>query len=203
VAEAPRERRTHAERTAETRARIIAAVVDSIAEVGFGRTTAAEVTRRSGVTWGAVQHHFGGKDGMLIAVLEDSFDRFARRLGEIPLEGTSLEERAALFIEAAWEHFSSPHFRSTFEILLNATGRSSGEEVPSWQSQMAQAWDRVWQHLFHDAPVPRRRRAILQRQVIATLVGMGSLVILEGGAGRSEELELLKEHLVRELLRTD
>lgn len=54
-------RRSHAERTAETQARIVAAVVASIAERGLQRTTAAEVTRRAGVTWGAVQHHFGGK----------------------------------------------------------------------------------------------------------------------------------------------
>ena len=70
-------RRTHAERTAESRARIMSAVVESIAEVGFKRSTASEIARRSGLTWGAVQHHFGGKEGILAAVLEDSFDRFA------------------------------------------------------------------------------------------------------------------------------
>ena len=63
------ERRSHAERRAETRARIIEAVIESIAEVGFHRTTAVEITRRAGVTWGAVQHHFGDKDGILLAVL--------------------------------------------------------------------------------------------------------------------------------------
>ncbi len=94
-----RERRSHAERTAETRARIIGAVVESIAERGFQRTTASEIAQRAGITWGAVQHHFGGKDGMLIAVLEDSFDRFAHKLEDISTEGTSLEKRAALFID--------------------------------------------------------------------------------------------------------
>ena len=62
-----RERRSHAERTAATRLRIVEAVIESIAEVGFQRTTAVEITRRAGVTWGAVQHHFGDKDGILIA----------------------------------------------------------------------------------------------------------------------------------------
>ena len=42
-----RERRSQAERRAETRARIVEAVLESIAEVGFVRTTAAEVTRRA------------------------------------------------------------------------------------------------------------------------------------------------------------
>lgn len=198
-----RERRTHAERTAETRARIIAAVVESIAEVGFQRTTAAEVTRRAGVTWGAVQHHFGGKDGLLVAVLEDSFDRFAARLAGIPTEQASLEKRASLFIDRAWEHFSSPHFRSTFEILLSYAGREDLEEPPSWQSQMLQAWDHVWQRLFADAPMTRRRRFVLQQYVIASLAGMASVLALEGGGARvpDEALGLLKETLVRELAR--
>ena len=44
-------RRSHAERTAETRAKILAAVVESIADVGFQRTTASEIAQRAGVTW--------------------------------------------------------------------------------------------------------------------------------------------------------
>lgn len=52
----------------------MAAIVDSIAEVGFQRTSGAEITRRAGVSWGAVQHHFGDENGILIAVLEDSFN---------------------------------------------------------------------------------------------------------------------------------
>jgi len=96
----PRERRTQAERTAETRTRILEAVVESITEVGFGRTTASEIARRAGVTWGAVQHHFGGKDGILDAVLEDSFDRFAQRLADIPLRAP-LRERVSLFLARA------------------------------------------------------------------------------------------------------
>lgn len=63
--------RTHAERGAETRAEILRTVSESVVEVGFARTTAAEIPRRADVTWGAVQHHFGGKDGMPTAVLEN------------------------------------------------------------------------------------------------------------------------------------
>ena len=66
-----RGRRSQAERTARTRQQIVTAVFESIAAVGLARTTAVEITRRAGVTWGAVQHHFGGKDGMLIAAVEE------------------------------------------------------------------------------------------------------------------------------------
>lgn len=198
-----RERRSHAERTAETRARIVEAVIESIAEVGFQRTTAVEITRRAGVTWGAVQHHFGDKDGILIAVLEDSFQRFAARLEGVATEGLSLERRVALFVERAFEHFTSREYASTFEILLDhlrKEGRGARHGA-SWQLEMSRAWERVWRRFFGDSPVPRRRQGILQHYTISVLSGLASTLLLEGAGAnvREAELELLRDTLVREL----
>ena len=39
--------------------RVKAAVIESIADLGYQRTTGAEIARRAGVTWGAVQHTSG------------------------------------------------------------------------------------------------------------------------------------------------
>jgi len=196
-------RRSHAERTAETRARVIAAVLDSVAEVGFQRTTAAEIARRAGVTWGAVQHHFGGKDGLLVAVVEDSFNRFAARLESIPEEGESLQKRASHFIDRAWEHFSSPEYRSTFEILLNYLGREDVASTTRWQERMFRAWDEIWMRLFHDASIGRRRHRVLEHYAVSTLSGLASTLMLEGAEAvlRQEELDLLKRTLARELTR--
>jgi AcrR family transcriptional regulator len=199
-----RERRSHAVRTAETRAKIIAAVLESIAEVGFQRTTASEITRRAGVSWGAVQHHFGAKDGILAAVLEDSFGRFARRLESIPIEGTSLAKRAALFIDAAWEHFGSTEYRSTFEILLHYLGRErDAEDATSWQAQMFRSWDRVWLRLFADAPIDRSRHRVLEHYTISVLSGLATTLMLEGkdASVRPEELGFLRDTLAREFAR--
>jgi AcrR family transcriptional regulator len=198
-----RARRSHAERTAETRAKILAAVVDSIAEVGFHRTTAVEITRRAGVTWGAVQHHFGDKDGILVAVLEDTFGRFAARLETIPIETLSLERRVAFFVERAFEHFTSREYVSTFEILLDHLRRKDppSPDGARWQLQMLRAWDRVWRRFFGDASLPRRRQLRLQHYTVAVLTGLASTLLLEGGDASlpREELALLEATLVREL----
>lgn len=197
-----RERRSHAERTAETRAKILAAVVDSIAEVGFHRTTAVEITRRAGVTWGAVQHHFGDKDGILVAVLEDSFGRFAARLEDVPVERLALERRVALFVERAWQHFTSREYASTYEILLDHLRREDPPEQSGarWQIQMSRAWERVWRRFFGDAAVPRKRQLRLQHYTVAVLTGLASTLLLGGGSSLPrEELALLEATLVREL----
>jgi AcrR family transcriptional regulator len=200
----PRERRSHAERTAETRAKIIAAVVDGIAELGVQRTTAQVIAARAGVTWGAVQHHFGGKDGLLLAVLEDSFRRFAERLRDVPLD-LGLAERASLFVDRAWAHFRSRHYRSTFEILRNYLGPAEYAGAGDWREQMQSAWDQVWSRIFADARLPRRRSLMLQHFTVATLSGLASTLMLQGPDSVLPrwELDLLKDTLVRELGRTD
>jgi AcrR family transcriptional regulator len=193
----PQPRRTQAERTARTRERILAAVVESIADVGFGRTTANEIARRAGVTWGAVQHHFGGKQGILEAVLEDSFERFVGSLADIPTGGT-LEQRVGLFVDRAWQHFASPHYRSTLEILLHLTPERG--EGAGWQGGMVRALNDVWQRLFADAALPPRRVAMLQRYAVSLLSGLASLATLDGRAhARPAELALLERTLVEEL----
>jgi AcrR family transcriptional regulator len=192
--------RSHAERSAETRASILAAVSESMVEVGFQRTTAAEIARRAGVTWGAVQHHFGGKDGMLTAVLEDSFNRFVERVASVPRTGP-LDQRVSLFVGRAWEHHASAHYRSTHEILLHFSAREDVEETPAWSAIMAKAWNDIWREIFHDAPVPRQRLIAIARYALATLSGLASLLFLSGDPPDSfaRDLEILKRLLIREL----
>jgi AcrR family transcriptional regulator len=200
-----RGRRTHAERTAETRARIVAATVACIAELGYSRTTAQEIARRAGVTWGAAQHHFGDKDGILLAVLEDSFGRFEACLADLALTRMGLEERAARFVERAWQHFASREHASTFEILLDHLRRvdSPHRREPSWQKRMFEAFDRVWRQVFGDAPISRGRHRLLQHYTVSVLSGLASSLLLEGPGARPREgeLALLADTLARELSR--
>jgi AcrR family transcriptional regulator len=201
LAASPRVRRSHAERSATTRAKILAAVVDVIARDGFQGLTAHQVAHRSGVTWGAVQHHFGGKDQLLLAVLEDSFVRFAERLEHAAVADLGLAARAALFVDHAWEHFRSRHYRATFEILLNYLGRAEHRDAGNWRIEMSRAWDRVWSRIFGDVKVPRKRSLMLQHFTVSALSGLAATLMLQGADAElpKGELDVLKSTLVREL----
>ena len=192
------QRRTHAERTALMRERVMLAVVEVIADVGFARTTAAEIARRAGVTWGAVQHHFGDKDGILMAVLEESFSHFADELGEVgPRQ--SREHRAGLFVDRGWAHFSGPRYQSTFEILLNLPAET---ELP-WQREMLKQWHHIWSQYFPESNPAEQETVELMLYTVSVLTGLASTQILGGNPARSRDRELgmLKETLVRELRR--
>jgi len=192
-----RARRSHAERTAETRERVIAAVVQSIAELGYQRTTSAQIARRAGVTWGAVQHHFGDKDGILIAALEASFQRFAEQLADVPAPEESLPTRVSRFVDRSWQHFGSAHYRSTFEILLNLPP----DLEPSWQSVMLDGWTRIWSQYFPGSRLSQRHTVDLMHYTISVLSGLAATGMLEGELApvRGTELGFLKDTLVREL----
>jgi AcrR family transcriptional regulator len=199
----PRPRRSRAERSAATRGRILEAVIASIAELGLRRTTASEIARRAGVTWGAVQHHFGAKEELLAAVLEEGFDRFARRFDDLGPGSAALPERAGSFVDRAWEHFASPVYRANFEILLVTVRDEPSELTDRIPAQMLAAVDRLWRRIFPESPLDRDRRHALERYVIAVLSGLASSVMLQGPTPRvrpDAEIRLLKAALGRELL---
>lgn len=190
-------RRSQAERNAETQRRIKRAAVESISEIGLSRTTGAEIGRRAGVTWGAVQHHFGDKDGIVLAVLEESFERFAEAL-DGPVDDTaSLEERVALFVERAWMHFKSPHYRTTSEIL-----RSRPEDTaPAWHEDTVSVWNATWRRYFVESRLSPKRRIALMNYAISVLSGLSASGLVEARGAKRPTLELgfLQSTLVREL----
>ena len=187
-------RRTHAERTAETRRRVLAAVVECVSELGYSRTTGGEIARRAGVSWGAIQHHFGDKRGVLAVALEESFDRFADVLGE-PTDG-AVSERVATFVDRAWEHFRSDHYRTTFEILRNLPPDLDSD----WAPGMLRTWSQLWKRFFPESRLSRRETAELMHYAICVLSGLATTNLLDGRRPRAPRgLAFLKATLEAEL----
>ena len=64
------QRRTQGERRAETRGRLLAAARSVFAERGYHAASLDLVSERAGCTKGALYHHFGSKEGLLLALLD-------------------------------------------------------------------------------------------------------------------------------------
>jgi AcrR family transcriptional regulator len=75
-------RRTQAERAAETRGALIAASRPLFAEHGFGEVALETIVRAAGVTRGALYHHFADKTELFAAVFECVEGEVAARMGE-------------------------------------------------------------------------------------------------------------------------
>jgi AcrR family transcriptional regulator len=94
--------RTQEQRKAETRARLLAAAADLFARQGFHATSTDAVADAAGRTSGAVYAHFGGKEGLLLALLDEWEHKVAVRMGEALV---SSEPGRARY-ETIWDHFA-------------------------------------------------------------------------------------------------
>lgn len=135
-----------------TQDKIINAVIALIREGGFAAASSTRIARKAGVSWGAVQHHFGGKNEILEKVLERSHEKFNEALGGEEFTRGTLERRVERFVNAAWEHYRGDEYMATLEILLASRGEgSTGGINLNHRSHLA-----LWRRIFHDSTISDR-----------------------------------------------
>ncbi len=110
----------------DTRAKIIDETVRCIVEEGFAAATAKHVAERAGVTWGVIQYHFGDRNGLLMAVVDDGVARLVDSLSSADVSELPLRGRIEVVVDTAWSCYSSPTSMAAFEIL-RATRGGPGE----------------------------------------------------------------------------
>jgi TetR/AcrR family transcriptional regulator, regulator of cefoperazone and chloramphenicol sensitivity len=110
----------------DTRAKIIDETVHCVVEEGFSAATAKHVAERAGVTWGVIQYHFGDRNGLLMAVVDDGVAKLVESLSSAEVSDLPLEQRLETVVDIAWNCYSSPTSLAAFEIL-RATRGSLGE----------------------------------------------------------------------------
>jgi AcrR family transcriptional regulator len=95
---------TQGERRAGTRQRLLDAAAELFAERGIDGSSVDAIAERAERTSGAVYDHFGGKEGLLFALLEGWVDDVAVVIGAELATATTLDERLA----SLWRNVSNP-----------------------------------------------------------------------------------------------
>lgn len=119
------------QRADRTRAMVIDETVRCVLDEGFGAASAKHITERAGVTWGVIQYHFGDRDGLLMAVVDEGFAQLQSCLAELqPRLGAHVgRQRAGLVINAVAEAFLSPTSVAALEILIaTRTSRTDAQQ---------------------------------------------------------------------------
>lgn len=139
-----------AAKSLSTQDRIISAVIRLIKKGGFANASSSRIAREAGVSWGAVQHHFGGKEDILEAVLERSHSTFNEVLGASRFLNGDSDKRVAKYIAAAWDHYQGDEFMAALEIQLSM--RSGGNEVANMSVSKSRAEHlKLGRKIFHDS----------------------------------------------------
>lgn len=196
-ARARRSPRTQEQRSAETRAKVVRAATECVAELGFRAATMGAIADRAGVSLGAIQHHFGEKDALLDAVLEAAIGVLQAGLSDIREQETDPSLRVQLFVRRSAGLLKGPVYRAFIEIQI-ARSREADEQTDAWSDYVAAALSQSWQLLFGDLPIPKRRLEDAQRFTFAVLSGIAAeSMLFPGVAAPGKPLQILEEALLR------
>jgi AcrR family transcriptional regulator len=112
--------RTQQQRREETVARLLDASIATIIEVGYARASAAVITKRAGVSVGALFRHFDTMGDFMAATAHEvarrQLDSFTKQVAEIPSNTAGLE--AALTI--LWDVTSNSTNAVLYELMIAA-----------------------------------------------------------------------------------
>ncbi len=192
-------RRTQEERSAATRRRLIDAAVECLSDLGYLEATVEVVAERAGVSRGAVQHHFGSRNDLLIAVVHD-FGLALAGLNTIASDLTVVE-RVNVAIDRSWELLRSPHFIAVVQIWLATRHIPKIIEITSKKIALYEReLDREWQGLFSELPTPPTKIAVVRHIVLAALRGLALRTLYrKGRASWSGEIAMLKSMVITAL----
>jgi AcrR family transcriptional regulator len=168
-------RRTQAERSEATRAALIAAARRLFAERGYAGVGTEELVRASGVTRGALYHHFQDKADLFAAVFEQIERELAERLAT-----------EALSKEDPWEGLLAG-----LEMFLDVCVEPEVQRIALLDAPSVLGWD-AWrevearhglglirlalQNLVDEGTIPKQPVEPLAHAILGTLIEAGLYV---------------------------
>src|SRR5246127_5061854 len=110
--------RTQQQRREETVGRLLDACIATIVDVGYAKASAAVITKRAGVSVGALFRHFETMGDFMAAtaseVLRRQLESFTKRVAEIPADRPTLEAALGILRDLT----SSPTNAVLYELMV-------------------------------------------------------------------------------------
>lgn len=165
-------------KAARTRESILQAALECLVESGYSGLTTIEVTKRAGISRGAMHHHFANRSELVSAlidyVLHRRLDFF---LGEYigSLKEADTAEMIPLATDMHWQSVQTPEYAAYIELAMAAR---TDAELADLIVPATKAFDLEWGRAMEKA-FPQwegRRRAMQLSSDLAAAVHLGLLV---------------------------
>jgi AcrR family transcriptional regulator len=163
----------------DTRALILDAARDALAEHGYASTTTRAIADRAGVQLSLVHYHFGGKQQLLTAVLERENERLLERQQALFAGPEPLADKWRTACAYLRDDIRSGYVRILWELW--AVGLADEELAAQWRNAMA-----GWRELL--TGVAERWSAELELALPISPRGLATLV---ANAFQGAEAEIL------------
>jgi AcrR family transcriptional regulator len=145
----------------DSRQRVIDAAVKCIIEQGFYRASTNAIAERAGLSWGVIQYHFGSREALMLAVLEEGCHRLLEDLSTADIVGETLTERIESYYAILVRYYAHPEYLAFVQVLLNLrhdprTSEQTLETMSSLGEPVASQRKRLDKMLFAGMEVRNR-----------------------------------------------
>jgi len=204
VPTAVKTRRTQAERSAATRIQLLDATIGCLFDLGYARTTTAEIAERAGLSRGAQLHHFPTKAELVITAVQHLFARrheeFVAAIARLPAGA----DRAAAAIDLLWSMVSGPTFYAWLELAVAArTDPELRRSVGALTSHFVEVVQRTFPQLFPPPAEPNPFYDIAPSFVFALMDGLALHEIHAADPERRQQTLVALKRLARLALPAD
>lgn len=166
-------RRSNAERSASTQARLLDATIECLVELGWAGTSTTEVVRRAGVSRGAQVHHFPTKEDLVFAAIEHLLERRTREFEETFAALPADERSPATAMRVLYENCFRNSFDAWLELAVAArTDPALHARFVEFESRFFDAALATFQSLFRDAAADPGFARVALRLAFGVLEGM-------------------------------
>ncbi|MFH8384252.1 TetR/AcrR family transcriptional regulator [Kitasatospora sp. NPDC018058] len=167
------------DRSRATRARLLAAAVDCLAELGWQGSTVTVVAERAGVSRGAAQHHFPTREDLFTAAVEYvTAERLAAvraHADELPAAGS---DRTRAVVDMIVRLYTGPAFRAALHLwTAAATENALRERIVALEGRVGREAHRAAvEFLGADETRPGVRESVQATLDLARGLGLANLL---------------------------
>ncbi|MEM8987571.1 MAG: TetR/AcrR family transcriptional regulator [Pseudomonadota bacterium] len=168
-------RRSQEQRRRATTNKLIEATIEVVNENGYSGLRATAITKKAGVTWGAVQHLFGDKENLLLTVANRTYEELSRALNADISPNAPLNTRVEQIIDLTWKAYQSEAYLAMVEILRGSRSQPTfNKELLKRQQSVNDDVRNTWLRLFSTSDIDARAIDDARDLVTLTLSGLAA-----------------------------
>jgi AcrR family transcriptional regulator len=200
VGEADKHLGKQAEKSRKTQKKIVDAAMALIDEGGFSAASSTRIARQANLSWGVVQHHFGDKRGILLAVLERCSKDYVAFMSDIPTLKGGRARRTRHYVERCWAFYCGKEYKIALEIAFAMRYQDNRFASPDALQPQQKDLIALWHSAFPDSSLDDETLTHLIRHTYIVLTGLVIDLMLEGEAHNADaQLDILSTTLESKL----